>query len=153
MSPAVNDLNSDTLSPTKDNGVLGKLTNPVVNLLPVQQETVCKLAWVLNKISVPQSQFSSVRHAVSFQVKIFSPEEPPQSILLTETVVILLSPHLQTSSVSPTVTLGRLLRVVENDYSFVSFFNNISLDVELPSRVDQEFDFIITTILKKLWSV
>lgn len=52
MSPAVNDLYSDTLSPTKDNGVLGKLTNPVVNLLPVQQETVCKLALVLNKISV-----------------------------------------------------------------------------------------------------
>lgn len=54
MSPAVNDLYSDTLSPTKDNGVLGKLTNPVVNLLPVQQETVCKLALVLNKISVLQ---------------------------------------------------------------------------------------------------
>lgn len=55
MSPAVNDLSSDTLSPTKDNGVLGKLTNPVVNLLPVQQETVCKLASVLNKISVLQA--------------------------------------------------------------------------------------------------
>ena len=55
MSPAVNDLYSDTLSRTTDNGVLGKLTNPVVNLLPVQQETVCKLALVLNKISVLQS--------------------------------------------------------------------------------------------------
>ena len=55
MNPAVNDLYSDTLSPTRDNGVLGKLTNPVVNLLPVQQETACKLALVLNKIRVPPS--------------------------------------------------------------------------------------------------
>lgn len=55
MNSAVNDLYSDTLSPTKDNGVLCKLTNPVVNLLLVQQETVCKLALVLNKISVLQS--------------------------------------------------------------------------------------------------
>lgn len=54
-NPAVNDLYSDTLSPTKDNGVLRKLTNPVVNLLLVQRETVCKLALVLNKISVLQS--------------------------------------------------------------------------------------------------
>lgn len=55
MSSAVNDLYSDTLSLTKDNGVLSKLTNPVVNLPPVQQETVCKLALVLNKIIVLQS--------------------------------------------------------------------------------------------------
>lgn len=55
MSPSVNNLYPDTLSPPKDNGVLGKLPNPVVNLLPVQQETVCKLALVLNKISVLRS--------------------------------------------------------------------------------------------------
>lgn len=55
MSSAVNDLYSDTLSLTKDNGVLSKLTNPVVNLPPVQQETVCKLALALNKIIVLQS--------------------------------------------------------------------------------------------------
>lgn len=92
MSPAVNDLDSDTLSRTKDNGVLGKLTNPVVNWLPVQQETVCKLAFVPNKISVLQSTVLRLPNAVSFQVRIFLPRSLAQSTLLTETVVILISP-------------------------------------------------------------
>lgn len=122
MSPAVNDLSSDTLSPTKDNGVLGKLTNPVVNLLPVQQETVCKLASVLNKISVLQAASPVFTMLSLSRWKFFSWEalHNPfswQRLFSSQSV-----PYLKTF---PTFLLGKPLGVVEKDYSFVSFFNNI----------------------------
>lgn len=96
MIPAVNDLHLETLRPTEDNGVPCKLTNPVVNWIPVQREIVWKLAFILNKISVLQATVCTVHNAVSFQVKILSPEGHLHNVFAWQRIILtLISPLLQ----------------------------------------------------------